>query len=113
MGDVTGLVTFTKYAMLIDELLAELDFMGSPCTKDCSGHRAGYKWSLDKGGKLAASYSTSFNNGAAIGVQQKQRRPQGGGKIPGYTSQSTVAQQKRLQRMLARQATLKAQQQQP
>lgn len=48
--------------------LDELTFKGSPCTKDCSGHRAGYEWSLRKGKRHAASWSRSFNNGAAIAV---------------------------------------------
>jgi len=46
--------------------LNELTFKGSPCTKDCSGHRAGYEWSRRKGGVDAASWSRSFNNGAAL-----------------------------------------------
>jgi hypothetical protein len=47
--------------------LKELDFMGmSPCTKDCSGHRAGYKWSKARGGVSTASWSNSFNKGAEI-----------------------------------------------
>jgi len=46
--------------------LNELSFMGSPCTKDCSGHRAGYAWSKARGGKNASSWSQSFDNGAAI-----------------------------------------------
>jgi len=49
-----------------DEQLNELDFLGSPCTKDCSGHRAGYAWSKARGGTDAASYSQSFNNGASL-----------------------------------------------
>lgn len=49
------------------EQLRELTFMGmSQCTKDCSGHRAGYEWSKARGGASAASWSPSFNNGAAI-----------------------------------------------
>ena len=48
--------------------LRELDFMGSPCTKDCSGHRAGYAWSQARGGRHAASWSNSFNNGAALAI---------------------------------------------
>jgi len=48
------------------EQLDELTFKGSPCTKDCSGHRAGYEWSRRKGGVDAASWSRSFNNGAAL-----------------------------------------------
>ena len=49
-----------------EEQLDELSFKGSPCTKDCSGHRAGYEWSQRRGGVDAASWSRSFNNGAAI-----------------------------------------------
>lgn len=45
--------------------LRELSFMGSQCTKDCSGHRAGYEWYKRKGYE-PASWSNSFNNGAAI-----------------------------------------------
>lgn len=44
--------------------LNELSFRGSQCTKDCSGHRAGYEWSQRKGGRDAASWSPSFNKGA-------------------------------------------------
>lgn len=47
------------------EQLDELSFMGSQCTKDCSGHRAGYEWYKRKGYE-PASWSNSFNNGAAI-----------------------------------------------
>ena len=47
--------------------LRELTFMGmSQCTKDCSGHRAGYAWSKARGGAHAASWSPSFNKGAEI-----------------------------------------------
>ena len=49
---------------LDDEQLDELSFRGSQCTKDCSGHRAGYEWSQRKGGRDAASWSPSFNKGA-------------------------------------------------
>jgi len=45
--------------------LDELSFLGSECTKDCSGHRAGYEWYARKG-YLPASWSTSFNKGAAL-----------------------------------------------
>jgi hypothetical protein len=48
------------------EQLDELDFMGSECTKDCSGHRAGYAWSVRKGRVPAQSWSPSFNKGAAL-----------------------------------------------
>lgn len=50
--------------------LRELTFMGlSQCTKDCSGHRAGYAWSRSRGGATAASWSPSFNRGAEIASQ--------------------------------------------
>jgi hypothetical protein len=53
------------------EQLDELTFLGSQCTKDCSGHRAGYAWSAKKGNVHAASWSPSFNNGAALRVAGK------------------------------------------
>jgi hypothetical protein len=43
----------------------ELNFLGSQCTKDCSGHRAGYEWSRRKG-TVPMSRSPSFNKGAAL-----------------------------------------------
>jgi predicted nucleotidyltransferase len=48
-----------------DQQINELDFLGSQCTKDCSGHRAGYAWSKRKG-TVPASRSPSFNKGAAL-----------------------------------------------
>jgi pyrimidine deaminase RibD-like protein len=52
--------------------LDELSFLGSPCTKDCSGHRAGYAWSKSKGGQVAKSpFSPSFNNGSQLHVDGK------------------------------------------
>jgi hypothetical protein len=90
---------------LMDLLLNELQFMGSLCTKDCSGHRAGYQWSLARNGRQAMSHSASFNKGAAIAAAQVARRPQGGGKKPGYVSQTPRAQRKRAQRA-ARRSTL-------
>jgi pyrimidine deaminase RibD-like protein len=54
-------------ATFLDENLTELSFLGSPCTRDCSGHRAGYEWSRARGGVDANSpFSPSFNNGAAL-----------------------------------------------
>ena len=56
---------------LKDEL-NELSFLGSECTKDCSGHRAGYDWSKRKGLKQGNSpWSPSFNKGAALAVAGK------------------------------------------
>jgi hypothetical protein len=51
--------------------LDELSFLGSPCTKDCSGHRAGYAWSKARGNRNALSRSNSFNNGARLAAQGK------------------------------------------
>jgi pyrimidine deaminase RibD-like protein len=56
---------------LKDEL-NELTFLGSQCTKDCSGHRAGYAWSQSKGGRVANSpFSPSFNKGSQLHVDGK------------------------------------------
>jgi hypothetical protein len=50
-----------------EEQLDELSFLGSECTKDCSGHRAGYEWSSRKGNIQGNSpYSPSFNKGANL-----------------------------------------------
>ncbi len=49
-----------------DEQLDELSFLGSECTKDCSGHRAGYDWSRRRAGLEPMSASASFNKGAAL-----------------------------------------------
>lgn len=48
-----------------EDQLDELSFLGSPCTKDCSGHRAGYEWFKRKG-RDPNSWSQSFNNGAGL-----------------------------------------------
>jgi hypothetical protein len=48
-----------------DEQLDELTFLGSECTKDCSGHRAGYSWFKTKQ-RDPNSHSPSFNKGAAL-----------------------------------------------
>jgi pyrimidine deaminase RibD-like protein len=56
----------------VDEKLNELSFLGSPCTKDCSGHRAGYAWSRQRGGQQGNSpFSPSFNNGAQLYIDGK------------------------------------------
>jgi hypothetical protein len=54
-----------------EEHLDELSFLGSECTKDCSGHRAGYDWSKRKGLRQANSWSPSFNKGAGLAVAGK------------------------------------------
>lgn len=52
-------------ATWLNRQLDELSFLGSPCTRDCSGHRAGYAWSQSKGGQVAQSHlctSTSLRS---------------------------------------------------
>ena len=66
--------------MKIQEILEAtgLTFMGSPCTKDCSGHRAGYKWGRHRGGAVATGKSQSFVNGTLIAsdeINNRQRKP--------------------------------------
>jgi GNAT superfamily N-acetyltransferase len=56
---------------IAEEQLDELSFLGSQCTKDCSGHRAGYEWSKRKGLRQANSWSPSFNKGAGLAVAGK------------------------------------------
>ena len=59
-------------ATFLDHELNELSFLGSPCTKDCSGHRAGYAWSKQRGGRQGNSpFSPSFNNGAQLYIDGK------------------------------------------
>ena len=48
-----------------EEQLDELQFRGSECTKDCSGHRAGYDW-WQRNRRRPQSRSVSFDKGAAI-----------------------------------------------
>ena len=47
-----------------------LKFHGSPCTKDCSGHIAGYKWSMANKGSVTSTPSASFDNGTTIASDQ-------------------------------------------
>jgi Cu-Zn family superoxide dismutase len=48
-----------------EQQLAELQFRGSECTQDCSGHRAGHEW-YGRNGRTPVTLSPSFNKGAAI-----------------------------------------------
>lgn len=69
-----GKVTYTLRQSregVAEEQLDELTFLGSECTKDCSGHRAGYDWSKRKGLRQANSWSPSFNKGAGLAVAGK------------------------------------------
>lgn len=61
------------YQSLDEEILKELTFHGSKCTKDCSGHRAGWHWARQKQATSSASHSQSFNNGANINIHQRSQ----------------------------------------
>ena len=65
--------------MRLNELLAELTFHGSKCTKDCGGHSAGYAWAMQHKGTACSSTSPSFNKGCEIAADQQKtgvvRRP--------------------------------------
>jgi len=89
--------------MRAKEFITELTFMGSPCTKDCSGHRAGYEWGK-LNGQEAVTPSQSFNKGTYISQNYKERQ-QGGGKVKGQLSQSPSAIRRREQRAQSRQPT--------
>jgi hypothetical protein len=63
-----GHVPLPRYKKLPaeQEQIDELTFLGSECTLDCSGHRAGYEWSQQRGGQVPNSWSPSFDKGAAL-----------------------------------------------
>ena len=62
--------------MRINELLSELTFHGSQCTRDCSGHKAGFAWNKKRGGVAPCDGSSqSFNNGCNIATDTKVARP--------------------------------------
>ena len=58
--------------MRIHEILSELTYGGSRCTKDCSGHRAGDLWGRRHPNDIPdfGNPSQSFTNGTAIAHQQ-------------------------------------------
>jgi len=57
--------------MRINELLTELTFQGRTCTKDCSGHLAGYNYAMKNQSKAKVpSHSNSFSSGTDIAVKQ-------------------------------------------
>jgi hypothetical protein len=55
---------------------AQSHFGGYRCTKDCSGHKAGYDWAKKKDvrdPKDCASKSQSFTEGCLVYVEEKNR----------------------------------------
>lgn len=52
--------------MRIKEILSELSFGGSNCTKNCIGHVTGFNWKIKNSAAPCMSTNGSFNNGCAI-----------------------------------------------
>ena len=64
--------------MKIAELLKELTFMGHTCTKDCSGHKAGYNYAMKNGLKAQTktpSKSFDFGTGIAVNSTKTKKAP--------------------------------------
>lgn len=62
----------TSHKNLDEEILKELTFHGRPCTKDCSGHKAGYNWEKTKIKNVRQTTpSNSFNNGTEIAANSR------------------------------------------
>lgn len=59
--------------MRIKEIINELTFHGRQCTKDCSGHKAGWDWERkNQTNSIAQTPSPSFNSGTEIAVIQRK-----------------------------------------
>lgn len=59
--------------MRADEFIVELSFYGRTCTKDCSGHRAGWEWERKHQTNVKqATPSPSFNNGTDVAISQRK-----------------------------------------
>ena len=59
--------------MRINEILCEFNFYGRKCTKDCSGHKAGWYWAKKKAvpnSASCASKSPSLTGGCETTVNQ-------------------------------------------
>lgn len=62
------------YEYLDQEILDELSFFGRQCTKDCSGHMAGWQWEKKKQKNIRQNTpSNSFNNGTEIATNQRSQ----------------------------------------
>lgn len=66
--------------MKITEIISEADlfFKGDKdylCTKDCSGHGAGYSWAKKKNVTKCNSHSNSFNRGCHKLGAEKETKP--------------------------------------
>jgi len=65
--------------MKLRDIISELTFAGRKCTKDCSGHQAGYRYAIRTGNTGPSSpYSPSFNSGQEVAADRmsgKTRNP--------------------------------------
>ena len=62
-----------KMSDILPNILEQLTYFGSPCTQDCSGHKAGRTWELKKNKNTRANTpSNSFNNGTEIAIKHKK-----------------------------------------
>ncbi len=53
--------------MKLRDIISELTFAGRQCTKDCSGHKAGYRYAMQTGNTGPSSpHSPSFNSGQEV-----------------------------------------------
>lgn len=63
--------------MKVKEIIQELSFHGRPCTKDCSGHKAGWDWERKhQTNQNTNSPSPSFNSGVDIAISQRKNGKQ-------------------------------------
>ena len=62
-----------KMSDILPNILEQLTYFGRPCTKDCSGHKAGRTWELKHNKNTRANTaSNSFNNGTEIAINHKK-----------------------------------------
>ena|GEM_PF-2104418 len=73
---VVVVLLFSFALLLVGQVWAE-EFHGYPCTKDCSGHQAGYDWAERRGVEVDADCggrSKSFIEGCLAWVDQVSAR---------------------------------------
>ena len=70
--------------MRIRDIISELTFAGRQCTKDCSGHQAGYRHAIATGQQTPFnSPSKSFNSGAEVAADKMSGMTKSNPKIRG------------------------------
>lgn len=59
--------------MKLRDIINELTFHGRLCTKDCSGHKAGWEWERkNQTNQKRNTPSNSFNTGTEVAIAQRQ-----------------------------------------